>query len=773
MYSKHMRKLFLVFFIFPLLSSTKVFAVGWERTSLSTSAVECIEHTPWGILAGELNSSLWTNPVNGVFLSKDLGDTWKPLGLEGHGIKDLKYYNESIYAATYYFQDGIRGLYVSSDQGKNWDHLGISYAPIKIDRNKTTIYYGSEHYGLWVSFDGGTSWHQKLGTGGDGTTINSLKASESLALVSSTVGVFRSQDNGETWEEIPFLSDKGISHFYIDGGISLAASSYDQGLFKSSDYGKTWERVESFGNLPIGDILKFENSYFIGRQTSDYHFSVYKTSDFLNWEDTGLGVGQLNKVTDLSWIFAEPSYLFAAVINKGLYKYQIPKETSANPFLDIPWKYGNSNELVDKVTAYFDHSYPLLGYSHYNEPEEESSTTLNFLGKKDSEPNIYYSSHSGTDFGLSYGTEITAPASGYASYFTCDGCGHSIKIVHENGYETKYMHMQEKGLVTTTSPVWVNKGDRLGYVGMTGKTTGPHLHFEVSESLFPDTRTDPFGWHSINSDPWTLFTWTDILGDHQGSESSFLWNNNISEISTFIESEETSSIDNVSVALSSPSTTLSIIKSSTPLLSLQPNLKYLEGTSFIINLYNQLGEKLEKLNNDVKFVIDFSESDLSNLITDSLKLYFWNGYSNLWEPLSSFLDFEKKTLTAYSDHLSEFAVLGEKEQKEPLETQLLVTGGQNTGWFYEFPLISLSFINNQNELIDSIFYSIDPNDTWEIYTQPFLINKDGFINLKFRSLDIFGNLEDTKSALLKINTSNNMVDRLGITNSYFKIDLGN
>ncbi|MBU1133011.1 peptidoglycan DD-metalloendopeptidase family protein [Patescibacteria group bacterium] len=769
-----MVKALLIILLSSFFTKHIAFAQIWERTTLESDAIECVEHSPWGVLAGELNSSLWINPENAVFISKDLGNTWETLGLSNHGIRDLKYYNGNIYAATYYFQNGLRGLYVSNDQGKNWTHLGISYAPVKIDRDEGTIYYGSQHYGLWVSFDEGKTWDQKLGNGGDGTTVKTLSSSENLALVSSTIGVYRSVNRGKTWEEISFLNNKGILYFYIEENFVLAASYYDQGLFRSNDYGENWEKIENFGNYPIGDITKFENNYFIGRQTPDYHFSVYKTSDFLNWENTGLDIGQLNKVTDLTWVFSEPGYLFAATINKGLYRYQIPEESILDPFLEIPWKYTNNNELVDKITAYFDHSYPLLGYSHYSEPTEDNKTTLNFLGKKDSEPNIYYSSHSGTDFGLSYGTEIVAPASGSATYFTCNGCGHSIRIDHMNGYKTTYMHLQERDIITRGGPVWVNEGDKIGYVGMTGKTTGPHLHFEVSRGLFPDGRTDPYGWIPNNdADPWPILTWNDSLGNHQGSKSNFLWKQEIPKVSKFIESEVTSSLNNISVSLTSPSTVLSIRKSSTPLLHLQSNLKYLEGTSFIIELFNQLGEKIENLNNDIKFVIDYSQSNLSNIILNTLKLYFWNSYSKLWEPLPSFLDLESKKLTAYSSHLSEFAILGEKEQKELPETQILVSGSQNNGWFYEFPLISFSFSGDQNNNIDTTFYSISENDTWEPYTQPVFISKNGFVNLKFRSLDTFGNLEDTNKILLKINTANKFIDQLNVTESFFEVNFEN
>ena len=68
----------------------------------------------------------------------------------------------------------------------------------------------------------------------------------------------------------------------------------------------------------------------------------------------------------------------------------------------------------------------------------------------------------------------------YLKYYTCQECGHSIKISHPNGYETTYMHLQKEGLYVTgqESPKQIYTGDVVGKVGMSGNTTGPHLHYE-------------------------------------------------------------------------------------------------------------------------------------------------------------------------------------------------------------------------------------------------------------------------------------------------------
>ena len=112
----------------------------------------------------------------------------------------------------------------------------------------------------------------------------------------------------------------------------------------------------------------------------------------------------------------------------------------------------------------------------------------------------------------------------------------------------------------------------------------------------------------------------------------------------------------------------------------------------------------------------------------------------------------------------------EKLNKETPVTQILISGSQNDKWFSDFPLVSLYFNDGLEADIDTTFYSISDNDIWEIYTESFSVEKSGFVNLKFRSLDIFGNLENTKNILLKINTDGKWVDKVEIKNSEFRVD---
>jgi len=87
--------------------------------------------------------------------------------------------------------------------------------------------------------------------------------------------------------------------------------------------------------------------------------------------------------------------------------------------------------------------------------------------------------HRGTDFAAPMGTPIMASGDGVITKAGwCGGGGNCIKIKHNSTYQTVYAHMSKfaRGM---KSGVRVKQGQTIGYVGSTGKSTGPHLHYEV------------------------------------------------------------------------------------------------------------------------------------------------------------------------------------------------------------------------------------------------------------------------------------------------------
>lgn len=109
-----------------------------------------------------------------------------------------------------------------------------------------------------------------------------------------------------------------------------------------------------------------------------------------------------------------------------------------------------------------------------------STPTRNFkLSARFGEPGANWSSgyHTGLDFVGAIGTPIFAAAGGTVVSAKPEGAyGNMVKIRHADGTRTLYAHMNsfsvEKGQK-------VSRGERIGSLGSTGNSTGPHLHFEV------------------------------------------------------------------------------------------------------------------------------------------------------------------------------------------------------------------------------------------------------------------------------------------------------
>lgn len=104
--------------------------------------------------------------------------------------------------------------------------------------------------------------------------------------------------------------------------------------------------------------------------------------------------------------------------------------------------------------------------------------------------------HKGTDFAANIGTPIRATANGTVtkSAYT-RGNGNYVKIKHNSTYETQYLHMKKQNVKVGQ---YVKQGDVIGWVGMTGNTSGPHVCYRFWKN---GVQVDPFKQKLPESEP--------------------------------------------------------------------------------------------------------------------------------------------------------------------------------------------------------------------------------------------------------------------------------
>lgn len=93
----------------------------------------------------------------------------------------------------------------------------------------------------------------------------------------------------------------------------------------------------------------------------------------------------------------------------------------------------------------------------------------------------YHPGHPALDLRAEMGSEVVSMQSGTVSLveYSAFGYGHRVEVMHEAGVTTLYAHLGE---MNATVGEYVSAGESLGQIGMTGMTTGPHLHFEIRQN---------------------------------------------------------------------------------------------------------------------------------------------------------------------------------------------------------------------------------------------------------------------------------------------------
>ena len=145
-------------------------------------------------------------------------------------------------------------------------------------------------------------------------------------------------------------------------------------------------------------------------------------------------------------------------------------------------------DSIKGIVEYFDHNAKNLRRAFLKAPVKFGPVTSRYNLKRRI---AYYGNrikpHRGTDFAASVGTPILATANGMvvkSSYSR--GNGNYVTIKHNNTYSTQYLHMKRRKVKVGE---WVNQGQVIGWVGMTGYTSGPHVCYRFWRN---GRQVDPF-----------------------------------------------------------------------------------------------------------------------------------------------------------------------------------------------------------------------------------------------------------------------------------------
>ena len=156
-------------------------------------------------------------------------------------------------------------------------------------------------------------------------------------------------------------------------------------------------------------------------------------------------------------------------------------EAIGGPFIPLAYD-GDADKLArdaEKVAMALDHFMQLkrsLQKLPISNPLPSGRLTSRFGPRRDPFLNRM-SMHAGIDVADSYGTPIRAAGGGKVIYAgPRSGYGRMVEIDHGNGIVSRYGHMSK---VLAKNGQMIEKGDRIGKVGSSGRSTGPHLHFET------------------------------------------------------------------------------------------------------------------------------------------------------------------------------------------------------------------------------------------------------------------------------------------------------
>lgn len=475
-------------------------------------------------------------------------------------------------------------------------------------------------------------------------------------------------------------------------------------------------------------------------------------------------------------VVCDGKYVYGIDVNEGVFILDSGLSDGveeSNAFLDLPWDYASKGmtftEAALSMSTYFDHEYPFLSMPSLLNLDK--SYLVNFEGEKNSINK--YSSHDGYDWGRNAGTKYgipqTAAADGIATYVdTCKACGNAIYINHGNGFQTRYYHLQDAGLITSDPEVSVPvvQGQQIGLTGFTGHTIpsderGSHIHFMVIEDKdgdgqfndnIPDGLVDPFGWQSSNLDPWESMTFELNEVMKTGNKSDYLWIHTMNEESQNVADtggESTLSRYKVVIPETAYSGVFTLDLSSSPIIILNESTNSIS-PALVVLAHDASGNNITQFDDDIIIYFDFNDLNLSEYDLSTLHIYS-SSDGETWVREETIVDLDNKVASTQVSHLTEFALFADLADREAPTTYITIDNENIEDSYQGDVQVSLRADDSENEIAYTT-YSVDGSE-WQLYRAPFEIAGEGSHTVEYYSEDSAGNVEDIKSQIISLRHS--------------------
>ena len=629
---------FLFIFIFFCIGRVKaeLTIFDFPRAQIIADNIEIVKN---GILLGENSGA---SAFNGLYIDTEGNLNFQPKILGNLKITDIVEDDNYYYATSFNTYNGQQGLFKIAKDFKSYSNIGIKATLRKVMQFKNKVYVGGTVHGSYVVNKDGTGLTQIIGDGYYGPYIDDIKSNSNDVFILSRGNLYKIDYISNTKSIIyygvrPSFIEVDDERIYTVSGNKFQIYNFKTGTSSN----------EKFFPNQISYLKKYKNYIFIAETNTTTTTFWFSNDNGITFYKSNKTVPAVYQVRNIEAVGEKELTLYFNFNYYGSFKGKLIFDFDEPKLFEVPFNYKNSNDLYDKITSYFDHRFPFLGKQV--EDPTISKTTLNFLGKELPEPYLYYSSHDGIDFGLPLNSPIYAVESGEASYFYQEGgLGNTIMISHPNGYITIYGHLSGEDLVTK-SKTTVTKNQKIGKVGMSGNTNGPHLHFTTYKGTKNlNNKVDPFGWFGNFTDPWS-------------TQSNYLWKIKPEKLSyqlnlskaNQINIESVSIVNNLNIS-SAPS---NLIVNKVPPVFDSNNYIYKENTSYQFGIYTFLGE-IQNIENIVrlKFAGFTSYEDEKNYS-------IWKISNNSFEKQESIYDPYSKSINTFSNLSGDYLILKNNYKK--------------------------------------------------------------------------------------------------------------